>query len=492
MENVINNNYVNFLKKINEINYKIMTGKIDNLINLKKEYYSLLKKIESSISDKNEFKKIKEEIEKTYILSLEYYKKIYWGDFAQLNKRFYPEIYDLMIDEKGDLKRLYDSFPGTIALMDFHGYTSFSTNVKYNKTPLLAFGKELPDKITKICKKCHCFVYEVEGDSLIIVGPENPYFVITAVFSIIALARQKKFNKKIDYLKTYGVDFNTSTLQCFEMNASITTSGETYINDQGRVVGSIIAEASRILTVLNTKKPKASGVMINDKIWRNIEKYNNNMNIYNFDSFFITKPFSVDVKGMRLRIREIYLEDKPYLSICENEIQNISKQIRKSAPSKWYNILSSYTQIIITVLKSISLTITFEDQEYNNQRASTLLEQYLVRWIDTPSPDILLKLLSLINIIYKSSLDVRDMSGLFHEFIMDNFSNINIALENFYNTIINEEKSKSRSFRDIILKHQQETDQIKKRYFPRRILETVLSDQIISNNLDDFPYIGKK
>ena len=311
-KNIYSEIFFNLIKVSNRVNYNILTGKFQTIIDIKKSYIFLLKQIENDISDDeiirhngkdvNLKKELIDEIEKLYSVSVRIFRSNYWGEFSKINKVEYPDLYDMMIDKNGDLIRSFDNFNGCVAMMDFHGYTKFSNEIKYNKTPLKEFGDSLPQKLKKICKLFQTIIYELEGDALILVGPSNPIFIGNAVLCIIELVRQKPFNKNINPKSFHKIEIQNPAIRAFEMNASIVTGGESFINENGSIIGTIVAEASRMLKIINTKKPNKSGVIISDKVYRNLIKYkddacNSHISIRNFN---FSDSFLVDVKGIRL------------------------------------------------------------------------------------------------------------------------------------------------------------------------------------------------
>ncbi|HOV15780.1 MAG TPA: hypothetical protein PK771_15935, partial [Spirochaetota bacterium] len=190
-ENVFQDVLLKIIKDVNEINYFILTKRISSVIEVKRKFLQLKKYIEENVPKNlkvihenvgvNAVKELLDEVEKLYSVSLKFLRNLFWGDFAKLNNKKYPELYQMLVDKDGELLRTFDDFKGTVAVMDFHGYTQFSNDVKYNKTPLQEFGNILPQKIEHICTLCKTLVYEMEGDALILIGPENPIYIFNAV-----------------------------------------------------------------------------------------------------------------------------------------------------------------------------------------------------------------------------------------------------------------------------------------------------------------------
>lgn len=495
--------FIEMFRMLNILNSDLVLKKISTVEDLKKKYVELrnnLAKVISSDEDlsKNQaekekiFKLLVEELERNYHLAYETFKNFNWGEFEKLNKNIYPELWSIMIDKNGDLRRVFDNFPGTVAMMDFHGYTKFSNDIKYNKTPLMEFGETLPAKIKDICKRCRSFVYEIEGDSLIIIGPENPYFVITAVIGITEIAKQMPLFKDSNPKGYFDIDLKNPMIKKFEMNAAITTGGETFINKKGSLIGCVISEASRILKIINLKKPKKSGILISDKVYRNMEKFKNEPGYVGVNLDNISNPYLIDVKGMRLKIREFYLDDKKYIKMCDYYMMELYKLLKIKNPSKWYNIIINYTKLVTEVLKNVNVTAVVDKNEYNSEGLVYILEEFLVRWINRPTPDVARQLIDSINRIYDVCDEVRDAISIYYEYINDNFFIIIAKFEKFYSDILDAEKSKNRKLKLLIDEYNSEIDKLKTRYFPRRIFETVLADSHLLDNISEVPYIGKQ
>jgi hypothetical protein len=64
-------------------------------------------------------------------------------------------------------------------------------------------------------------------------------------------------------------------------------------------------------------------------------------------------------------------------------------------------------------------------------------------------------------------------------------------LEIFYRTIIDGEKNKNTALKSLEKNYQGEVDKIRNRFFPRRILQTILTEETNLNHLLDVPYLGK-
>lgn len=492
--------FIEITKTIDEINADLTARKITTLEKLKKKYLELKNRILHTIDQDNSsklnkgklFELLAEQLEKSYHVSYDIFKEFCWGRFSKLNKAEYPELYELLVDKNGDLHRLHDDFSGTVAMMDFHGYTKFSNNVKYNKTPLLEFGEGIPTKIFTICKQCRSFVYELEGDSLIIIGPQNPYWVLSAVICIMELARQKNFFNENILRNRFGIELKNPTIQPFNMTASITTGGKIFINYHGNIVGSIISEASRILSIINQKKPSKPGIMVSNKISRILEKKKNEPQFFPINLNNLSNPYLIDVKGMRLKIQEFFLESQPYIKMCDFYTIELYKMLKIKNPSKWYNIIVLYTRLAMEVLKNVDVVVPFDEGDRNSSGLILILEEYIARWIDRPSADIARGLIDTINRIYSRSDDVRDVLAVYYEYINDSFILIISRLEKFYEDAISNERTKDKRFKSIYDTYSSETEKLKNRYFPRRVFETVLENSTLIDNMREIPYIGKK
>ncbi|HBD95198.1 MAG: hypothetical protein A2015_04665 [Spirochaetes bacterium GWF1_31_7] len=494
---------VEIYKRVNLLNAELSAKKIDSVDCLKKSYIKLKEDVFLIISKDPELeanqdlkgkvvKVINDELDNSYQISYSIFKKFFWGEFEKLNEKSYPELWSILVDKDGELHRVFDDFPVTIAMMDFHGYTKFSNDIKYNKTPLMEFGEGLPAKIQEICRKCHSFVYEIEGDSLIIIGPENPYFVMTAVVSIIELAKQKTLFQNSNLKAYYNIELKNPMIKKFEMNAAITTGGQVFINNKGSLIGAVISEASRILKIINMKKPEMSGVIISDKIHRNMERFKNEPGYFFLSPNSISNPYLVDVKGMRLKIREFFIEDKKYVKICDGYTLELYKLMKLKNPSKWYNIIIIYTKMVVEVLKTVSVNLKIDRNEYTGEGLVYMLEEYMVRWINRPTPDIARKLIDIINKVYLNCNDVKDVIAIYYEFVNDNFSVILSRLDNFYENTLLKEKEKNRKLKILVDEYSAEIDNLKTRYFPRRMFETLLSNSTVIEEISDIPYIGKR
>lgn len=484
--------------KINSINNKLLTKEIFTLEKLRESYLEVKTEITKEFRKHNkdlhgeDASQIIKTLQSCFKTSLSIYKQCCWGKFANLNKEDFPELYQLLTDKNGDLHRVHDDFAGTVAMMDFHGYTKFSNSVKYNKTPLMEFGESLPAKILSICKKCHSLTYELEGDAIIIIGPQNPYWVLTAVMSIMELARQKLLFKNDDISEHYNLKLKNPAIQPFEMNASITSGGKIFINYEGNLIGSTISEASRILSIINLKKPHTSGIMLSDKVARDLVKATNTPQIHPINLNNLGNPYLIDVKGMRVKIRELALEQKSYAKLATQYSEELYKLLKVTSPSKWFNILVLYVKLTKCVLEKIDISITLEDGSYNSSNLIYDLDLYTAYWHEHPSAEIARHILSRINIIYDKSSDVRDTIAIYREYINDNFDLIINYLDNFYNEILTTESKRDRRFKELCDSYHRETDRLRNRYLPRRIFETVLANSHLINNMQDLPYIGKK
>jgi hypothetical protein len=484
--------------RFDDINNQLLTKQIFTLEKLREAYLGVKAEIVKELHSNNEDVHGKDAtmaiktLQNSFKTSLSIYKQCCWGKFANLNKEDFPELHKLLTDKNGDLQRIHDDFAGTVAMMDFHGYTKFSNSVKYNKTPLMEFGESLPAKILSICKKCHCLTYEVEGDAIIIIGPQNPYWVLTAAMSIMELARQKLIFKEDDISQYYNLKLKNPAIQPFEMNASITSGGKIFINYEGNLIGSTISEASRILSIINLKKPHTSGIMVSDKVARDLEKYNNTPQIHPIDLKNLGNPYLIDVKGMRVKIRELAIEQKNYAKLANQYSEELYKLLKIKNPSKWFNILVLYVQLTKCVLEKIDVSITAEDGTYNSANLIYDLNLYTAYWNERPSAEVARHILSRIDAIYEKSSDVRDTIAIYREYINDNFELIINYLDNFYNEIIESESKRDRRFKTLYDSFHRETDRLRLRYLPRRIFETVLANSHLINNMQDLPYIGKK
>ena len=490
--------FANMQYKIDNINNLLLTKQIFSLEKLREHYLVIKNEIIKELKNNNEdihgenaTLAIKT-LQNSFKTSLSIYKQCCWGKFSILNEKDFPELYKLLTDKNGDLQRVHDDFTGTVAMMDFHGYTKFSNSVKYNKTPLMEFGESLPAKILSICRKCHCLTYELEGDAIIIIGPQNPYWVLTAVMSIMELARQKLIFENDDIGQFYGLKLKNHAIQPFEMNASITSGGKIFINYDGNLIGSTISEASRILSIINLKKPHTSGIMFSDKAARDLEKSSNTPNIHPIDLKNLGNPYLIDVKGMRIKIRELAITKKSYATLATKYSEELYKLLKVTNPSKWFNILVLYVQLTKSVLEKIDVSVTLENGVQNSSNLIYDLNLHTALWNERPSAEIARHILSIIDAIYEKSSDVRDTIAIYREYINDNFDLIINYLDNFYNEIIKTESQRDRRFKTIYDSYHRETDRLRLRYLPRRIFETVLANSHLINNMQDLPYIGKK
>ncbi len=482
------------LRQINEINYSIIARKITTITDLRGNYFSIIKKLET-VKDKTGnslYENLKSDIDKAYILSSRALKNISWGEFAKLNGKKFPALSSIMVDKKGELQRSYDNFPASLAVMDFHGYTQFSNDIKYNKTPLQEFGDNMPQKIEAICERCGVIVYELEGDALILIGPENPVYITDAVLSIIEMARQKPF--KGDPKSFHGQDIKNPMLKTFELNAAITTGGETYINRNGHIIGALIAEANRILKIINTKKPNRSGIMLSDKIWRKLEKYKTTVtgaHVSIFD-FTTTSPVVVDVKGMRLNIRETLIDDRKYFNDTLDTIARLNEEIKKKSPSKWYNILIYFVTLLKISLREIKCNITFNGEKMSSDKIRKILQEMLDSINTGIRPEVIRDILNLADLLYAHSEDIRDITAIYHELIQENYRFIRDKLDGFYSKNLEDKARTSPSTSKIIGAYDNELETIKRTFPPRRVFETILTNIGADNLLIDVPYMGKK
>lgn len=494
----------NVIKRVTDINIKITSRQIKSILEIRRLYISLKKQMEETIDPQmsvvlnNEnihcLKELTLEIEKSYSISVNLFKSLWWGEFSNLNSREFPELYSMMTDQNGDLLRSYDDFNGTVATMDFHGYTQFSKDIKYNKTPLLEFGDILPQKIEQICNKCKSLVYEMEGDALIVIGPENPIYIFSAVLSIIELCRQKPFKTGADAKKFHNIEITNPMIKPFEINAAITTGGRTFINKNGHIIGSIISEASRILKIINTKKPHKSGIIVSDKIYRKLNRYKNtnfNCHISVFD-FTASDPFIVDVKGTRLHIKEIYLEKKKYIEDTKEYNRKLAEEIKKKNPSKWHNILSYFLNIILAALHEKKIVVQNGAENLSQDRLKHVLQLKYYEWTSNPTHTTINNILKLVNLLYNSSEDVRDITAVYHEFIQENYKLIAARLEDFYKQNLQKEGKNSPAIKKLLDSYDNEFKKLEKRFPAKRILGTILADTKFNSQMRDIPYMGKK
>ncbi|MCK4799191.1 MAG: hypothetical protein KAT05_17595 [Spirochaetes bacterium] len=492
------------LNEVTKINHQIITREIKSFLEIKKRYITLKNSIDKSIpsslhviiESKNIqcIRELQVKIEKSFAISLQFFKTYCWGEFSELNSKVFPELYSMMIDRHGDILRSYDDFGGTLAAMDFHGYTQFSKDIKYNKTPLLEFGNILPQKIKQICNKCKSIVYEMEGDTVIIIGPENPIYILNAVLCIIELCRQRQFKPGSDPKKFHNINIKNPMIKPFEINAAITTGGRAFINKNGHVIGSLISEASRILKIINTKKPDKSGIILSEKVYRKLNKYKeaeSDCHISIFD-FKASDPFLVDVKGTRLNIREVYLEQKIYIDDTKEYAKKLSEEIKKKSPSKWHNILSYYINLVLATTNYIKCYVQIGTETYNQDKIRKLLEAKFYDWISYPGPSTINDILRITSLLYNTSPEVRDVTAVYHEFIQENYNFIAKRLDEFYQSSLKKESNSSPSSKRIIENYEHEINNLRKRFPAKRIMETILSNEKINKQMKDVPYMGKK
>jgi len=195
---------------------------------------------------------------------------------------------------------------------------------------------------------------------------------------------------------------------------------------------------------------------------------------------------------MRLKIREFFIEDKKYVKICDGYTLELYKLMKLKNPSKWYNIIIIYTKMVVEVLKTVSVNLKIDRNEYTGEGLVYMLEEYMVRWINRPTPDIARKLIDIINKVYLNCNDVKDVIAIYYEFVNDNFSVILSRLDNFYENTLLKEKEKNRKLKILVDEYSAEIDNLKTRYFPRRMFETLLSNSTVIEEISDIPYIGKR
>lgn len=486
------------------INNDIALKKIDNILIIKNKYNDLKIKITKIIPndltesiENRQFncnEELQRQLDKSFNISLHLFKLNWWGSFSKINPKEFPELSKMMLNQTGDLLRSYDDFPGTVATLDFHGYTQFSKDIKYNKTPLIEFGNILPQKIEQICTKCKSIVYEMEGDALIIIGPENPVYVVNAVLSIIELCRQKPFNSKSDPRSFHGIDIKNPMIKPFEINAAVSTGGRVFINKNGHIIGSLISEASRILKIINTKKPNKSGIIFSEKAFRKLEKLKeiqSGCHISIFD-FAIGDPFNVDVKGIRLNIREAYLERKKYIDDTKEFTTKLSEEIKKNNPGKWHNILSYYLNLVLAGIDDVKCNLQIGAEFYSPDKIHKILKSKFYEWLSNPTPNIINDILKITSLLYNSSEEIRDITAVYHEFIQENYTFIAKRLEDFYLASLRKEASSSPNTRKTLENYEQELNNLKVKFPAKRIMENILGSKKTENQLMDVPYMGKK
>jgi|GEM_PF-1435577 len=497
-------NLYNVFKSCSEINSLIVNKKIKSILTIKKSYLALKNKTEETLpknmivslkgKDINCYDEIQNELERSYNISIQLFKSYWWGEFSRLNSKKFPELYSMMVDQNGDILRSYDDFRGTVATMDFHGYTQFSKDLKYNKTPLQEFGDILPQKIEHICTICKSIVYEMEGDALIIIGPENPIYIFNAVLCVIELCKQKPFKPNVNPKIFHRIEINNPMIKPFEINAAITTGGRVFINRNGHIIGTLLSEASRILKIINTKKPNKSGIIINDKIHRKLDRYKNtvtncHLSIFDFD---VSDPFIVDVKGTRLNIREIYLEKKKYIEDTKEYSKKLSEEIKKKNASKWQNILSYYINLVTTCLNDIKCTFKIGTETFTNDKIKKRLEILFYDWLSNPTLNTIKDILRITSNLYDNSEEIRDVTAVYHEFVQENFNFIVKRLDEFYESSLKKEGEISPSTRRIVDGYENELEKLKSKFPIRRILGSLLSTEMINSQMQEVPYMGKK
>jgi hypothetical protein len=495
---------IKIIRASNEINTNIITKKVTSIIDVKKHFLVFKKIIDAQVPKDlmisyegkpiNCYDELNSELEKFYSISLNFFRSQNWGIFSKLTPKKFPELYDMMIDKNGDLLRTYDDFKGTVAVMDFHGYTKFSNEIKYNKTPLLEFGTILPQKIEAICTLCKCIVYESEGDALIMIGPENPVYIFNAVLSIIELARQKALNPKCNPKDFHNIEIFNPMIKPFEMNAAITTGGETFINSNGDIIGTIISEASRILKIINTKMPEKSGIIVSEKVYRKLDKNKEtqtgcHLTVFDFKTSF---PFLVDVKGMRLNIREIYIEEREYLPFVKLYTNDLIEEMKKKTPSKLFNIFVLYLRLLISALTRIKCIVQISGEELNQDKIKFILEARLKEWNESCSSETIRNVLKIASVLYNSVNEIKDVTAIFHDYIQENFFYIAEKLDAFFLEAIKREETNTPSLKKAMENYNSEMKRARSRLIPRRVLETVLLDTNLNKQLMDVPYMGKK
>jgi hypothetical protein len=492
------------VEETTSINQEIIAKKMLELSMIKKRYADLKARVEKGITPEMQanvegkpvpcLKELRSEMEKAYAVSLYLFKSLWWGVFSKLNPTQFPELSAMMLDANGELRTSYDEFAGTVAAMDFHGYTQFSKDIKYNKTPLLEFGNVMPQKIEQICTVCRCLVYEMEGDMLIIIGPENPYYIFNAVLYIIEMCRQKSFDPKSDPRRTHGVDIKNPMIKPFELNAAVATGGRIVINKNGHIIGSLISEASRILKVINTKKPDKAGIMFSEKIMRKLEKAKETpvAGHVSVDNFTISEPIFVDVKGTRLFIREVYIETKNYIEDTTEYSSKLNEEIKKNTPTKWHNILSYYLNMILACLEDVKITVNIGNETYTSEKLKNILKVKFYEWTTTPTPAIINDIVKISSILFNASEEIRDVVAIYQEYVTENYSFIAKRLEEFYHISLKKEAAQFPNKQKVLQFYDQEMSAIKLKFPAKRLIENLFSNDKAQSQMMDAPYLGKK
>ena len=239
--------------------------------------------------------------------------------------------------------------------------------------------------------------------------------------------------------------------------------------------------------------PDKSGILISEKVYRKFEKYKSvkTDTIVTIDDFRVGVPTLVDVKGMRVNIREIYLDEKGYKMTGEINSKNLIEEIRKKNSSKWFNIFIYFIKLILATLHDIKCTVIIGGEELNQDKIDMLLNEKLYEWVNETSPEAIRSTLRITSILYKSGPEIRDAVAIYYEYIQENYYFIAEKLETFYNEQLKKEEQSLPSIRKLVENYNSEMRRIKKRILPKRILETALSDSRLNELLMDVPYIGK-
>jgi hypothetical protein len=280
----------------------------------------------------------------------------------------------------------------------------------------------------------------------------------------------------------------------FEINAAVTTGGRVFINQNGHIIGTLISEASRILKIINTKKPNKSGIILSEKMFRKLERFKNtqsncHISIFNFD---ISETFVVGVKGTKLNIREVYLENKKYIEDTKEFSKKLSEEIKKKNASKWQNILSYYINLITTCLNDIKCTFQIGKETFTQEKIKKKLEILFYDWLSNPTLKTIKDILRITSNLYDNSEEIRDVTAIYHEFVQENFSFIAKRLDEFYEESLKKEGMASMPTRKIIEGYENELDKLKAKFPIKRILGTLLSTEMINSQMQDIPYMGKK
>ncbi|HOV15421.1 MAG TPA: hypothetical protein PK771_14130, partial [Spirochaetota bacterium] len=292
----------------------------------------------------------------------------------------------------------------------------------------------------------------------------------------------------------HSIEIKNSMIKPFEMNAAITSGGETFINRKGNIIGTVISEASRMLKVISAKKNNKSGIITSDKVYRKLEKFkdtktDSHLSIFDFKS---SVPILIDVKGMRLNIREIYIDTKCYITENETNILNLTEEIKKKTTAKWYNIFIYYIRLLITTVSNVKCSIKIGDEVYNQDKVKFLLNEKLGVWMRESNPDVIREILNIASILFNNVDEVRDNIAIFFDYIEENYKYISERLDSYYLESLRQEENKNPLLKKLTENYNGEIRKLRNRVLPRRILETILSDVKFTTHLLDTPYMGKK